>query len=502
MTRILRVTGAVGAITRLFSYAFLLPLGISLVYDPYEMHRIGLALPRATLVFAGCFAFTWLLGTAMRRAERAELPSRDSDAYLTVGVGWIILCLVGMIPFLMDRVLRSPVDAFFETMSGITTTGATVIPVLEDIDPSILMWRAFLQFIGGMGIIVLSVAVISKLTQGGLQMIQAEAPGPSVSRIAPRLAQTARILWGVYLAMAAILFALLFVVMLRHGMGLHQTFYEALLHTFTTISTGGFSNHTASIAFFDDWVLEAIIIAFMLVSGTNYTLHYHLLRGQARPLWKDPEWRFFMGTFALMALLMTGILWRAGVAVGQALRDASFTSASLITSTGFGTADFDQWPALLKMLLLLLMITGATAGSTGGGMKHIRILLIFKLIRREIVRILHPKAVVPIRLGGREIKSRTLLATVAFFGAFIGIWLFGALALMFMDPAFGSPIDAASASISALSNMGPGLGVVGPTQNYAALTSPSKLLLAMEMWIGRLEVFTALVVFTPEAWRH
>ncbi len=505
MARSVRVVGAVGSITRLFSLAFLLPAGVAAWYDVPDVHVAGLWFAKGIPIFLGCALGTFLLGTWMHRIGKGDdrIMMRDRDAYLTVGLGWLFLCVLAMVPFMLEGVLLHPVDAFFEAMSGMTTTGATVIARdLDLVPPSILIWRALLQFIGGMGIIVLSVAVLSRLTQGGDAMLQAESPGPSMQRIAPRIAQSARILWIVYASFAGVLFSILMCIMLwRHQMAFDVALYEALLHTFTTISTGGFAAHTESISYFHDWLLELVIIVFMLVSGTNFTLHYALIRGKGRSLLRDPEWRFYMATYLVVTLAVTGILWRAGMAIGPALRDSAFTVASLITSTGLTTADFDVWPAAAKFLLFLVMVTGASAGSTGGGLKHIRVLLLFKIIKQRMLTIIHPRAVKPIQLGGRTIPEKTLMATVAFFFAFVGVWLAGTLLLSF-DPAFINPVDAASASISALSNMGPGLGVVGPTQNYAALSSLSKLLLAFEEWFGRLEIFAAILVFTPETWKH
>lgn len=502
----LRVVAAIGAITRLFSVAFLLPVLIAIVYDAYDLEILGFMVPRNVLVFMVCFALAYFVGTALRAIGRSVVDEdlQEREAYLTVGLGWLLLCGLAMLPFIIGRVLTSPVDALFEAMSGLTTTGATVMSGdLDAISPSIMMWRAFLQFIGGMGIIVLGVAILAKLTHGGMQMLQAEVPGPTVGRVAPRLAQTARLMWGVYLSLAAGLFLILcalFVV--RHDMAGKQVFYEALLHTFTTLSTGGFSNHSASIAFFDDPVLEGVLIVFMLIAGTNFTLILLFSQGNWRPLLKDPEWRFYMGNFALVTLVMTGVLWRAGFHLMQALRDAPFIVASLMTSTGFGTVDFDSWPPVAKFLALFLMVAGGTAGSTAGGMKMARILLLFKVVQRELTRLKHPQAVVPIRIAGRVVKAQTVMATVGFFFAFIAIWVLGTVLLVAFDPAFTDVVDAASASVSAISNIGPGLGVVGPMQNYAGLTAASKLILTAEMWFGRLEIFTALLVFMPGTWRH
>ncbi len=502
----MRVVAAVGAITRLFSVAFLLPIVIAIIYDAYDVPVLGYYVPRNVLVFAFSFGLCYAVSAVLRNISSAvqDEDLQEREAYLTVGLGWLLLCILAMIPFMLSGVLVSPVDAFFEAMSGLTTTGATVIAGdLDSVSPSLMMWRALLQFLGGMGIIVLGVAILAKLTHGGMQMLQAEVPGPTVGRIAPRLAQTARLMWGVYLSLAAALFVILcFIFGFRHEMAGPQIFYEALLHTFTTLSTGGFSNHTASIAFFDDPVLEAILVVFMLIAGTNFTLILMVRYGNWKALVSDPEWRFYMGNFVLVTLLMAGILWAAGDHLLASLRDSTFVVATLMTSTGFGTADFDAWPAVAKFLALFLMVAGGTAGSTSGGMKMARILLLFKVVRRELTRILHPQAVVPIRIAGHVVKPATVMATVGFFFTFVAIWVLGTVLLVAFDPAFTDVVDAASASISAISNIGPGLGVVGPAQNYAGLTAASKVILSAEMWFGRLEIFTALLVFLPATWRH
>ncbi len=506
MARLVRVIGAIGAITRLFSLAFLVPLLVALLYEPFDVSWWRIHLPRNAVVFIVCAVATLVLGHAMQSLAKwnDQAAYRDRDAVLTVGLGWLWLCAVGMMPFVLSGVLANPLDAYFETMSGLTTTGATVITArLETVPASIMMWRALLQFIGGMGIVVLSVAVLARFTQGGIQLLQAEAPGPTVTRLAPRLAQTARILWGVYLGMAAVLFVLLLGAMAHAGLGAKAAIYDALLHTFTTMSTGGFSNHDASIAHYDDWLIEAIIIVFMLAAAVNFTLHYRLVVGRSAEMLRDPEWRLFMAVYLGTVVLIAANLAASGTGAMEALRSSAFTVASLISSTGFATADFDAWPAFAKLTLLFIMVTGGTAGSTAGGLKHVRALVILKLVRQQFQRIMHPKAVNPSRLGGRIIQPATAMAAGGFLLAYVAVWIIGSVALLLVDPAhFHDPIDAASASISALSNMGPGFGVVGPSNNFAGLTAASEVILAMEMWFGRLEVFTALLVFTPETWRH
>ncbi len=503
MLRPLRVVGAVGSITRLYALAFLLPAVMALFYDVADLKVLGFGVARNFLLFLLCAGLSFALGESLRWAASrvSEEDLADREAYLTVGIGWIVLVALSALPFLLTGTLRSPVDAFFESMSGISTTGSTVITNLEAVTPSVHMWRAFIQFIGGMGIIVLSVAVLARLTQGGMQLLQAEAPGPSVTRLRPRLAQTAKSLWAIYLLISLVLFVILLGLILQSGTAGKAAFFDALLHTFTTLSTGGFSNHGASISYFDSWIFEAVIIVFMLIAGTNFTLHYHALHGDWRQMWKDAEWRFFMATFVLGTLTITGLVWHAGASLTSALRGGAFNVASLSTSTGFGTADFDAWPAAAKFLLFLVMVTGGAAGSTAGGMKHVRILILFKIVRRELMKIVHPKAVVPVRLGGKALQEATLMAVVAFFFSYVALMMLGTFVLTASDPALGA-VDAAGASVSALSNMGPGFGVVGPTQNYAALLPSSKLLLSLLMWFGRLEIFTALLLFNPGSWRN
>ncbi len=500
MERLKRVIGAIGAITRLYSLAFLLPAFIALAYDPWDFRFADMILPKGFVVFMFCFTLTFLVGSALRTVRSAK-NIQDRDAYLTVGLGWLVLCAFSALPFMLHGLFSNPVDAFFEAMSGMTTMGATVIAgALEDVAPSLHIWRALMQFIGGMGIVVLAVAVLARLTQGGAQMLQAEAPGPTMTRMAPRLAQTARILWSVYLAVAAACFLLMSLILTRHDMDGKTIVYEALLHTFTTVATGGFSNHTESIAYFNDPLFEAVIILFVLISGTNYTLHYYLLTRRRTNMLHDPEWRFFIGMYLAATAIITLFLWRAGGGI-ESLRAAAFTAASLITSTGYVTADYDAWPAVTKMILFLLMFTGATAGSTSGGIKHVRIMLFFGLIKRQFVRILHPRAVVPLKLGQRPVQETTLTAVAAFFIAYLTVWGIGAVLLSF-DPLITKPFDAAGTSVSAVSNMGPAFGVTGPTMNYAGLTNFSKLVITFQMWFGRLEIFAALMVFMPRAWKH
>lgn len=500
----LRVVGAIGAVTRLFALAFLPPALLALVYDAYDTAVGPWLVPRGLLVFLACAAAAAATGWGLQRLSGSDGGGlRDRDAYVVVGLGWLTLCLFAMLPFLLEGVMTSPVDAFFEAMSGLTTTGATVmLAELESAPRSLVAWRAILQFLGGMGIIVLSVAVLARLTPSGSRLMQAEAPGPDVERIAPRIAKTARLLWTVYLSLTAALFLAVLAELLRIGFGWYDGLYEALILTLTTISTGGFGAHADSIAYFHDGVLEGILIVFMLLSGMNYALHYHALRGRLSAFWRDPEWRFFLASTILATAAIAGLLVRGGSELASSLRGTAFTVASLITSTGFTTVDFDGWPAAAKLLILLIMVTGASAGSTGGGIKHVRVLLMLRMVGARMQQALHPRSVANVRLGNRVMHAPVLMRASAFVIAFIGMWIGATLLLVTTDPALANPLDAASASVSALSNMGPGFGAVGPSTDFFALTDLSKVVLALEMWFGRMELFTAFVLFSPETWRH
>lgn len=501
----LRVLAAIGQIVRLFSVTFALPIIVALIFDPWDSHFFWLPLPGTVwpflLAMLLCLGLSYLADAVTRKVDAEDL--QDKEAYLTVGIGWLVLTAIAGLPFWASGVLPNIIDAFFESMSGLTTTGATVIAgSLDAVPKSVMIWRAFLQFLGGMGIIVLSVALLARLTHGGLQLLQAEAPGPSITRVRPKLAQTAKTLWGVYGILSGALFIILLLVLrVQVKMPWGDAFYDALLHTFTTISTGGFSNHTVGITFFDSWLLETVLIVFMIIAGSNFTLHYYALRGDWRRLLRDREWRFFMGIFLGSTLFSSLFLWGAGIGPGLSLRQAAFTVASLGTSTGFATANYDTWPDPVRILLIVLMFTGATAGSTAGGMKVVRILILMKVVSREFRKLLHPRAIIPIRLGGRPLKEDTVMTVVAFFFSFITIWMMGSIFLIATDPMLNL-FDGAVAAASAMGNVGPAMGVLGPTETFADLLPSSKVVFALLMWVGRLEVFTALLLFAPGTWKN
>lgn len=503
MTRPLRIVNAISDLMRIYSVAFLIPVPFAFFYEPYDLQVLGLALPTNAVVFLASFAILlayWLPMHLMTRHKNDD-DLDDREAYLTVGVGWVALTLFSMVPFLLSGLLPNVVDAFFETMAGLTTTGATTLEGDLDAMPrSLMLWRALLQYIGGMGVIVLGVALLSRLASGGMQLLQAEAPGPTVSRIRPKLAHTASTLWKVYVLFSAVVFATLFLILVVEGHAWTDAVYDAIVHTMTAISTGGFSNHSASVAYFDSVAVEAVLIVTMFVAGSSFTLHWYWLHSDPKRLLRDAEWRVYACALVAAIAMVTVIVAASGTSIGQAFRGGAFTVTSLFSSTGFSTVDFDQWPDAARFLLLAIMFVGGTAGSTAGGLKVVRLLVLGKVVQRAFKKLVHPRAVIVVRLGGKPLKDDTVWDVLAFFFAYITLWMLGTLIITTTDPVL-SVVDGASASVSALSNMGPGLGVVGPTQGYWDLLPSSKLVLAFLMWAGRLELFAALLVFAPRAWK-
>jgi trk system potassium uptake protein TrkH len=421
-----------------------------------------------------------------------ELSRRDGLG--VVAFGWLCAGIAGAVPFVLSGTIASPIAALFETVSGMTTTGATVLPVLEGLPKGILLWRSLTQFIGGMGVLILVVAILPFAGAGGMQLYRAEMPGPTKDRVEPRMASTAKMLWGVYVLLVVVL-----VVLLRLG-GLG--WFDAVCHSFTTMATGGFSTRTASIAAFDSAYVETVLTVFMLLAGINFSLHYRLLRGEGGAWWKDGEWRFFLGAFALFAaggtLVLHGARSAAGLGWGAAFREVAFTGASLMTTTGFATGDYDRWPAVLKPLLVLLMLLGGCAGSTAGGIKAGRIQVMLKAVGREIRLFMQPQAAIPVKLGKKSLDDDVLRSILAFVALYLLVGLLGALALI---PFVPDCRTAFSAVVACLSNVGPGFAGVGPAQNYAFIPDAGKAILTALMLVGRLELYTVLAIFMPAFWR-
>jgi trk system potassium uptake protein TrkH len=383
------------------------------------------------------------------------------------------------------------VDALFESVSGFSTTGASILTDIEALSKGLLLWRSFIQWLGGMGIIVLSIAILPFLGVGGMQLYKAEVPSPVPDKLKPRIRDTAVILWKVYaiFTVAEILFLMI------GGMD----FFNALCHSLTTLPTGGFSTQNSSIAQYDNLYFDVVIILFMVLAGINFSLHYQLLRAKPLAFWKDPECRFFLGAVAVFtAIISWDCLGTVYDSVGQSIRYAAFQVASIITTTGFATYDYEQWPAMSQVILLLCMFLGASAGSTGGGMKILRIMLCFKFCYKELFSLVHPHAVTTIKLGGQNVSEDVMRSVLGFLALYMGLFGISALLLAAVGVDFVTALSAVAASIG---NIGPGFGSVGPVDNYAQIPCLGKWLLIWCMLLGRLEIYTMLILLVPEFWR-
>ncbi|MBU0729746.1 MAG: TrkH family potassium uptake protein [Proteobacteria bacterium] len=414
------------------------------------------------------------------------------DGFAVVVFSWLGLALIGSLPFYFSGQMNSFVDCFFESMSGFTTTGSTILATVEVLPESVLFWRATTHWLGGMGIIVLSLAILPLLGVGGMQLFQAEMPGPTKDRLAPRIQDTARILWSVYL-----LFTLVQILLLLFG-GL--TFFDAVCHAFATLATGGFSTHTTSIGYFQSTYIEGVIILFMCLAGINFSLHYQgLIKGKISAYWNNEEFRFYIGIsiFAIIAIIIANLYYKVYDNFSETVRTSFFQVFSILTTTGFGTADFEQWPPFCKILLIALMFVGGCAGSTGGGIKVVRFLLFFKYAKLQLRNLVHPRAVGVIKIGKVKVPQEVMVSILGFFALYVAFFLMASLIVT----ALGVDIvTATTAVIATLNNIGPGLNLVGPTQNFGHLPAMAKIVLSFCMLAGRLELYTVAVLLSPAFW--
>lgn len=439
---------------------------------------------------------TGIIATGLVGYALYLIPIRDRrvgyrEGFAIAAFGWLLLALFGAIPFAVSGATANYIGAVFETMSGFTTTGASVIPDVEILPKSILFWRSFTHWLGGMGIIVLTLALIPSLNIAGVQMFKAEVPGPTKSKVLPRVAQTSRQLYKVYLIITLVML----VALKLAGM----SWFDSAIHTFGSVGTGGFSNYNTSVGHFHSLAIELIIIFFMVISGINFSLHFIAMKGDFKPLWRDSETRFYIGIITLSSIAIAiNLILAKHYSGGQALREAAFQVSTLITTTGYATTDFDQWPAFSKFILLLVMFCGGCAGSTSGGLKVGRILILFKAFSRQLMRLIHPKAVIPVRLGKDVATPEVIESAHTFFTLYILIFLIGTgiMAALGLDL-----ISAASAAVATLSNVGPGFGLVGPTSNFSVVPDIGKIVLTILMLLGRLEIYTVLLVFSVKFWR-
>ncbi|MCX8110292.1 MAG: hypothetical protein N3D15_03465 [Syntrophorhabdaceae bacterium] len=398
---------------------------------------------------------------------------------------------IGSIPFIASGSIPSVTDAFFETMSGFTTTGATILTDIEIVPKSLLFWRNMTQWLGGMGVIALAVAILPLLGVGGFQLFKAEAPGPTKDKISPRISATAKLLWLVYL-----LFTVLQTTLLIFG-GL--SLFEALCITFGTLATGGYAPLNASIAAYPSQYVQYVIIFFMLLAGINFNLHYWALKGSPNSYFKNTEFRFFIGVIFLSTFVIIIVRFINGVDFSESLvRSSLFQTISIITTTGFITEDYERWPFAAQFILLLLMFIGGCASSTGGAIKNIRIYVLFIFIGNQLKRLFHPRGVFPVKVGDKAISEDIVSSVVAFIALYMLLFIAGVLVLTFLGENIDTSIGAVAAT---LGNVGPGIGNVGPVENFSHLPAIAKWFLSFLMLAGRLEIYTILVLFTPRFWR-
>ena len=471
----------IGVLLGLESLFLLFALIVSLIYNEDDSLAFVLSI---VITFAVGLLF-YLLG------KDADSRMSKRDAYIIVSAVWVIFSFFGALPFFISGYIPSFTDAFFETISGFTTTGASILTDIEALPHGLLFWRSFTQWIGGMGIIVLSLALLPIFGIGGMQLFAAEVPGPTADKISPRVKDTAIRLWGIY-----ILFTVLEMFLLWLG---GMSFYDAINHAFTTMATGGYSTRQASIAYWDSPFIHYVIIVFMFLAGTNFSLSFMLLRGQFGKLKENEEFKYYLGFTLGAAIIITIILLALEkIGVEKAFRDSLFQVVSIITTTGYATVDYCKWPSPLVALIFLLMFFGGSAGSTGGGIKIARVVVVLKNINLEFKRLIHPQAIVPVRLNKKSIDPAVVNNIMIFVLAYMAIFLASTVIMSFMGLDLRSAMGAVAAT---LGNIGPGLGSVGPAANYAHIPGIGKWLLSFLMLIGRLELFTVLVLLSPAFWR-
>lgn len=474
-----------GLLLIFLSFTMLLPLPFSYYYDSKDQASFIASFLITFLVgFLGFFSFK-------RDIEKSQKDIHPKEGFAIVGFGWILLATFGALPFVISGAIPSYTDAFFETMSGFTTTGASILKDIEALPKGILFWRSFTHWLGGMGIILLSIAILPFLGVAGMQLFKAEVPGPTADKLTPRIKETAKILWGVYFILTVVETILLMLA--------DMNLFDSLCHTFGTMATGGFSTKNASVAAYNNPWAEYIIIAFMIIAGMNFALHYRVLTGNFRDLFRNEEARSFLLIIFVSTAFLTFDILRLNLAnFEDAIRYALFQVTSILTTTGYGTFDYEKLSFSSHFILLILMFIGGCAGSTGGGLKVIRAIILFKYAYSEIKRLVHPKAIVPVRFGGKAV-DKGILANIS--GFFIIYMFISAISVLFITLFNIDIITSIGAVAACINNIGPGLADVGPTDNYAFFHPAVKWLLSFLMLLGRLEVFTILVLLTSTFWK-
>jgi trk system potassium uptake protein TrkH len=469
-----------GALLIFLAISMIPAIVVALIYDDGDL--------KALVISA---AITGILGALLFFPNRIEHEMSIREGFTLVSITWLSFALFGAIPFYISGYIPNFSDAFFETMSGFTTTGATILTNVEDMPHGLLFWRSFTHWLGGMGIILLSLAILPLLGVGGMQLYKAEVPGPEHDKLSPKIKDTAKILWAVYIIISFSEAVLLYIA----GMDV----FESLCHTFGTMATGGFSTKNASIGYYNNAFIDYIIIFFMLIAGINFSLHYQASRGKISAYWKNPETLFFLTLIAGGTLFIAADIYLFhDYSLSEAIRKSLFQTVSIITTTGYGTDDYEMWGSASKVILFIFMFLGGCAGSTGGAMKIIRGLVLLKYGMNEIKRLIHPHAVLPVRIGHRTIPREIVSNIGGFFLIYMLLFIIGVLAMALLGLDFESAFGSVAATIG---NIGPGLGSVGPTDNYAHIPETGKWILSFLMLVGRLEIYPVIIMLTPTFWK-
>ena len=479
--RIVTILRTIGALMCCVGLTMLLPMAVALWYD--DSGFLPLALSMLISAFGGL--------ALMLFCKKEDAPLSHREGMSITAFGWITCGLVGSLPYIFSGLAPSPADALFESFSGFTTTGASIFTNVELLPRSLLLWRALTHWLGGMGIIVFSLAILPFLGFGGMQLYKAETPNPVPDRMHPRIQDAAMLLWQVYILLSV----LEFVLLLAGGMEA----FHAVCYTFSTMATGGFAPHAASAGHFSSPYIHWILVLFMFLGGANFALHFRMLRGNIGAYWRNTEFCAYFGLVVLVSVLVAWNIYGVSAhSLEEAVRHAFFQVVSMCTTTGFFIADYEQWRPFPQALLFLLLFTGGCAGSTSGGVKVLRYCLLFKLVRRELLRIVHPRVVHLVKFGNLTVSGEALSTAIAFLGLYALLYVATSLALA----AMGLDLTTAfSASIACLGNTGAAFGSVGPTEHYAHMPVAAKLLLSFVMLLGRLEICTLFILFVPEFWR-
>lgn len=476
------ILNVIGIALIFLSFFMLFPVIVSVIYNQLD----AVQLIEAFLI---TFVSGIVLYLSTRKHKREEI--KHKEAFIIVTFTWLMMSLFGAIPFLLTSTFHSFTDAYFESMAGFTTTGASVLTNISATPKGVLFWRSMIQWIGGMGIIVFALAILPMLRTGGMQLFKAEVPEISVDKLRPRIIDTAKALWLIYVIFSALNTILLMLA----GMD----FYDAICHTFTTMATGGFSTQNESISYYKSPSIEYVTSIFMFLAGGNYSLYFYVFRGKISSLWKSSEFKFYLSITLIATMMITINIWKSSFdSFSGSFRHSLFQVVSLMTTTGYASADFEKWSSFAQIILVIVMFFGGMIGSTGGGIKQVRILLMIKQGYREIYQLIHPHAVTTLKLDEKLLDKESLGSIWGFVFLFLGVCV---IATIGMAAVGADMITSSTTVISAICNVGPALGEAGPTDNYASIPVAGKWILIFCMLTGRLEVYTVLILLVPHFWK-